>query len=70
MNPSLRSPPTIGGYTTVTSDPSLRRPMLARLTRVVGQQTDQYYLAKRWVPGLLTNWEKGRAHINKKISDS
>ena len=43
-------------------------PMLARLTRVVGQQSGQFYLAKRWVPGLLTNWDKGRAHIRKKLT--
>merc|ERR1740130_1717145 len=43
-------------------------PTLARLTRVVGEQTGQFYLAKRWVPGILTNWEKGRAHVQKKLS--
>lgn len=43
-------------------------PTLARLTRVVGEQTGQFYLAKRWVPGILTNWEKGRAHVQKKLN--
>lgn len=43
-------------------------PTLARLTRVVGEQTDQFYLSKRWVPGMLTNWEKGRAHVQKKLN--
>ena len=42
-------------------------PTLARLTRVVGEQTGQFYLSKRWVPGILTNWEKGRAHVQKKL---
>ena len=43
-------------------------PTLARLTRVVGEQTGQFYLAKRWVPGMLTNWQKARAHVQNKLS--
>ncbi|KAL1519220.1 hypothetical protein AB1Y20_003479 [Prymnesium parvum] len=42
-------------------------PKLARLTRVIGQQTGQFFLAKRWVPGLLTNWEKGRGFVRKQL---
>ena len=42
------------------------QPMLSRLTRVVGQQSGQFYLSKRWIPGILTNWEKGRSHIRRK----
>ena len=43
------------------------QPTLARLTRVIGEQTDQFYLAKRWVPGLLTNWQKSREHVHAKL---
>ena len=43
------------------------QPTLARLCRVVGEQSGQFYLAKRWVPGLLTNWKKSREHIHKKL---
>ena len=44
------------------------QPTLARLTRVVGEQSGQFYLAKRWVPGLLTNWQKSREHIHAKLT--
>lgn len=44
------------------------QPTLARLTRVVGEQSDQFYLSKRWVPGLLTNWQKSREHIHAKLT--
>ena len=37
-------------------------PTLARLTRVVGEQTGQFYLAKRWVPSTSTNWQKPKPH--------
>ena len=43
------------------------KPVLARLCRVIGEQTDQYYLARRWVPGLLTNWQKSREHVQSKL---
>ena len=43
------------------------QPTLARLCRVVGEQSGQFYLARRWVPGLLTNWEKSRRHIHAKL---
>ena len=43
------------------------QPMLARLCRIIGEQTGQYYLAKRWVPGLLTNWQKSREHVHAKL---
>jgi small subunit ribosomal protein S2 len=43
------------------------QPTLARLCRVVGEQSGQFYLAKRWVPGLLTNWRKSREHIHAKL---
>lgn len=43
------------------------QPTLARLTRVIGQQSGEFYLAKRWVPGMLTNWEKGRGFVRNKI---
>ena len=43
------------------------QPTLARLCRVVGEQTDQFYLTKRWVPGMLTNWAKSREHIHAKL---
>jgi len=43
------------------------QPTLARLCRVVGEQSEQFYLAKRWVPGLLTNWKKSREHIHNKL---
>lgn len=43
-------------------------PTLARLCRVVGEQSGEFYLAKRWVPGLLTNWDKSRAHIHSKLN--
>lgn len=43
------------------------QPTLARLTRVIGEQTGQFYLSKRWVPGLLTNWQKSREHIRSKL---
>lgn len=46
----------------VSSDPTL-----ALLTRVVGEETGQFYLARKWVPGMLTNWEKGRAHVLKML---
>ena len=44
------------------------QPTLARLTRVDGEQSGQFYLARRWVPGLLTNWEKSREHISSKLN--
>jgi len=47
----------------VSSDPTL-----ARLTRVVGEQTGQFYLARRWTPGMLTNWDKGLAHIRNTLA--
>ena len=40
-------------------------PLLTRLTRVIGEQTEMFYLAKRFVPGMLTNWHMGRAHVLK-----
>jgi len=43
------------------------QPTLARLCRVVGEQSGEFYLAKRWVPGLLTNWKKSREHVHKKL---
>ena len=43
------------------------QPMLARLCRVVGEQSGQFYIARKWVPGLLTNWEKSRRHIHAKL---
>ena len=43
------------------------QPTLARLCRVVGEQSGEFYLARRWVPGLLTNWEKSREHIHAKL---
>jgi len=43
------------------------QPTLARLCRVMGEQTGQHYLAKRWVPGLLTNWQKSREHVHAKL---
>jgi len=43
------------------------QPTLARLCRVIGEQTGQFYLAKRWVPGLLTNWQKSREHAHAKL---
>jgi ribosomal protein S2 len=44
------------------------RPTLQRLTRVVGQQSGQFYLSKRWVPGLLTNWDVGRHHVHQTLA--
>ena len=46
------------------------QPQLARLCRVLGEQTDQFYLAKRWVPGMLTNWQKSREHVHSKLHPS
>jgi len=43
-------------------------PQLGRLCRVVGQQTGQFYLPRRWNPGLLTNFESSRVRINTSIS--
>lgn len=43
------------------------QPTLARLCRVVGEQSGQFYLARRWVPGLLTNWRKSREHIHARL---
>lgn len=43
------------------------QPTLARLCRVVGEQSGEFYLAKRWVPGLLTNWDASRQHIHSKM---
>ena len=43
------------------------QPMLARLCRVIGEQSGQFYIARKWVPGLLTNWEKSRRHIHAKL---
>lgn len=44
------------------------QPALIRLNRVIGQQSGQFYLGKRWIPGLLTNWERGRNHVLNKLS--
>jgi len=44
------------------------QPMLKRLTRVVGQQSGQFFLATRWVPGVLTNWEKGRGFVRRRLA--
>jgi len=44
------------------------QPQLARITRVIGQQTQQPYLSKRWIPGLLTNWEVSRQQVAKAIN--
>jgi len=52
-----------GGRTLFVSS----QPTLARLCRVVGEQSGQFYLNKRWVPGLLTNWQKAREHIRAKL---
>lgn len=43
------------------------QPTLARLTRVIGEQSGQFHLSKRWVPGLLTNWDKGREHVHRML---
>jgi len=43
------------------------QPVLSRLCRVMGEQTGQFYLSKRWVPGLLTNWQKSREHVHAKL---
>ena len=32
---------------------------------MIGEQTEMFYLAKRFVPGMLTNWHMGRAHVLK-----
>ena len=42
-------------------------PTLARLCRVVGEQSGQFYLARKWVPGMLTNWKKSREHVHNKL---
>lgn len=42
-------------------------PQLARLTRVIGQQSGQFYLSKKWPPGLLTNWEIARPRIKRMV---
>lgn len=39
------------------------QPQLARLTRVIGEKTGHYYLVKKWIPGLLTNWEQTRKSV-------
>jgi len=39
------------------------QPKLARLTRVMGEQSGNFYLARKWAPGLLTNWNKKRMQV-------
>lgn len=39
------------------------QPKLARLTRVMGEQSGHFYLARKWAPGLLSNWEKKRLQV-------
>ena len=53
-----------GGRTLIVST----NPMLARLTRVIAQQSGQFFLAKRWVPGILTNWDKGRGFVRRTLA--
>jgi ribosomal protein S2 len=41
------------------------QPKLARLTRVMGEQSGHFYLARKWAPGLLTNWDKKRLQVRR-----
>jgi len=43
------------------------QPKLARLTRVMGEQSGHFYLARKWAPGLLSNWEKKRLQVRKAV---
>jgi|Transcript_22171 ribosomal protein S2 len=43
------------------------QPKLARLTRVIGEQSGHFYLARKWTPGLLSNWELSRRQVRKAI---
>jgi ribosomal protein S2 len=41
------------------------QPKLARLTRVMGEQSGHFYLARKWAPGLLSNWDKKRLQVRR-----
>ena len=44
------------------------KPQLSRLTRVLGEQSGQFYIARKWVPGLLTNWNQTRKSVKKALA--